>query len=59
LVQDFLLSDLTPIRFAQQLEQKQQQYAGFNLFMGDQTQAVYMSNRGSPTSISQRCVCCF
>lgn len=51
LVEDFLLSDLTPIRFAQQLEQKQQQYAGFNLFMGDQTQAVYMSNRGEAPQV--------
>ncbi len=51
LVEDFLLSDLTPIRFAQQLEQKQQQYAGFNLFMGDQAQAVYMSNRGEAPQV--------
>ncbi len=51
LVEDFLLSDLTPIRFAQQLEQKQQQYAGFNLFMGDQTQAVYTSNRGEAPQV--------
>ena len=51
LVEDFLLSDLTPIRFAQQLEQKQQQYAGFNLFMGDQTHAVYMSNRGEAPQV--------
>ncbi len=51
LAEDFLLSDLTPIRFAQQLEQKQQQYAGFNLFMGDQAQAVYMSNRGEAPQV--------
>ncbi|EXD35941.1 MULTISPECIES: NRDE family protein [Acinetobacter] len=51
LVEDFLLSDLTPIRFAQQLEQKQHQYAGFNLFMGDQAQAVYMSNRGEAPQV--------
>lgn len=51
LVEDFLLSDLTPIRFAQQLEQKQQQYAGFNLFIGDQHQAVYMSNRGEAPQV--------
>ncbi|MGY6581784.1 NRDE family protein [Klebsiella pneumoniae] len=34
LVQAFLESDLLPIRFAQQLEQQQQNFAGFNLFMG-------------------------
>ncbi|MCE1270473.1 MAG: NRDE family protein [Acinetobacter sp.] len=46
LIQSFLESDLAPIRFAQQLEQQQQDYAGFNLFVGDREQAVYMSNRG-------------
>lgn len=51
LVEDFLLSDLAPIRFAQQLERVQQHYAGFNLFLGDQTQAVYMSNRGEAPQV--------
>jgi len=51
LIQDFLESDLTPIRFAHRLEQKQQQYAGFNLFIGDQQQAVYMSNRGEAPQV--------
>ncbi|CAG67445.1 MULTISPECIES: NRDE family protein [Acinetobacter] len=51
LVEDFLLSDLAPIRFAKQLEQRQQHYAGFNLFMGDQSQAVYMSNRGEAPQV--------
>lgn len=46
LVSDFLTSDLPPYRFAQQLEQHQLEYAGFNLFVGDLDQAVYMSNRG-------------
>ena len=46
LIQSFLESDLAPIRFVQQLEQQQQDYAGFNLFVGDREQAVYMSNRG-------------
>ena len=46
LIQSFLESDLAPFRFAQQLEQQQQDYAGFNLFVGDREQAVYMSNRG-------------
>lgn len=46
LVQDFLNSDLSALRYAQQLEQKQCDYAGFNLIVGDLSQAVYMSNRG-------------
>lgn len=51
IIQNFLLSDLTPIRFAQALEKQQCDYAGFNLFVGDQTQAVYMSNRGEPPQV--------
>lgn len=51
LVQQFLQSDLLPWRFAQQLEQQQHEYAGFNLFMGDRSQAVYISNRGEPVQI--------
>lgn len=51
LIQQFLSSTQTPIRFAQALEQKQCDYAGFNLFMGDLDQAVYMSNRGEAAQI--------
>ncbi|MGR0306931.1 NRDE family protein [Acinetobacter beijerinckii] len=51
LIQDFLESDLAPIRFAQQLECRQQDYAGFNLFVGDREQAVYMSNRGEAPQV--------
>ena len=51
LIQDFLESDLAPIRFAQMLEQNQQDYAGFNLFVGDREQAVYMSNRGEAPQV--------
>lgn len=51
IVQQFLQSDQVPLRFAQQLEQKQRDYAGFNLFIGDQTQAVYMSNRGESPQV--------
>lgn len=51
LIQSFLQSDLTPFRFAQQLEQTQCNYAGFNLFLGDLQQAVYMSNRGEAPQI--------
>lgn len=46
LITDFLTSDETPIRFLQQIEQQQTQYAGFNLIVGDLVQAAYMSNRG-------------
>lgn len=51
LIQSFLESDLAPFRFAQQLEQQQQDYAGFNLFVGDREQAVYMSNRGESPQV--------
>ncbi|MEZ2902391.1 NRDE family protein [Acinetobacter terrestris] len=51
LIQAFLESDLTPIRFAQTLEKRQCDYAGFNLLLGDQDQAVYMSNRGEAPQV--------
>ncbi|WP_180174225.1 MULTISPECIES: NRDE family protein [unclassified Acinetobacter] len=51
LIQAFLESDLTPIRFAQALEKRQRDYAGFNLFLGDSNQAVYMSNRGEAPQV--------
>ena len=51
LIQDFLESDLAPICFAQQLECRQQDYAGFNLFVGHREQAVYMSNRGEAPQV--------
>lgn len=51
LIQRFLESDLTPIRFAQALEKQQCDYAGFNLFVGDQHQVVYMSNRGEAPQV--------
>ena len=51
LVSQFLASELTPYRFAQQLEQHQRDYAGFNLFVGDLDQAVYMSNRGEAPQV--------
>lgn len=54
LIQKYLASTQTPIRFAQELEQHQCDYAGFNLFVGDLKQAVYMSNRGeAPQVLSQ------
>lgn len=51
ILQDFLESELTPIRFAQELEKRQCDYAGFNLFVGDREQAVYMSNRGEAPQV--------
>ena len=51
LIQSFLESEQTPIRFAQALEKKQCDYAGFNLFLGNTEQAVYMSNRGEAPQI--------
>lgn len=51
LIQAFLESDLTPIRFAQALEKRQCDYAGFNLLLGGQDQAVYMSNRGEAPQV--------
>lgn len=51
LISQYLASDLTPYRFAQQLEQHQRDYAGFNLFVGNLEQAVYMSNRGEAPQV--------
>lgn len=51
LIQAFLESELTPIRFAKQIEKVQCDYAGFNLFLGDRMQAVYMSNRGEAPQV--------
>ena len=51
IIQEFLQSELTPIRFAQELEKHQCDYAGFNLFVGDRDQAVYMSNRGEAPQV--------
>ena len=51
LIQHFLESTQAPIRFAQDLEKMQCDYAGFNLFIGDREQAVYMSNRGEAPQV--------
>lgn len=51
ILQDFLQSDEAPIRFARKLEKRQCDYAGFNLFMGDREQAIYMSNRGEAPKV--------
>lgn len=47
LVTDYLNSDVSPMAFAQQLA-AQHRYAGFNLIVGDLSQAVVFSNRGTP-----------
>lgn len=51
ILQAFLTAETPPIRFAQDLEKKQCDYAGFNLFVGDRHQAVYMSNRGEAPQV--------
>lgn len=54
LVQQFLHGNDVPIRYLQQLEPQQHDYAGFNLIVGDQQQVAYMSNRGeSPQCLAQ------
>ena len=50
LVTDFLTSTLSPMDFARQISL--QDYAGFNLIIGDAAQAVIVNNRGhAPTSL--------
>ncbi|WP_367110741.1 NRDE family protein [uncultured Psychrobacter sp.] len=50
LVTDFLTSDLSPMAFARQI--RLQDYAGFNLIIGDNKQAVVVNNRGyAPTPL--------
>ncbi len=46
LVTDFLSSDLSPLAYARQVDL--QAYAGFNLIIGDDKQAVLVNNRGYP-----------
>ncbi|ONG41531.1 hypothetical protein BKE30_03580 [Alkanindiges hydrocarboniclasticus] len=47
LVTDYLNSNVSPMAFAQKLA-AQHSYAGFNLIVGDLSQAVVFSNRGTP-----------
>ena len=50
LVTDFLSSTLSPMEFARQISL--QDYAGFNLIIGDSKQAVVVNNRGhAPTPL--------
>jgi len=50
LVTDFLTSNISPMTFARQI--RLQDYAGFNLIIGDATQAVIVNNRGhAPTPL--------
>ena len=46
LVTNFLTSDLSPLAYARQVNL--QAYAGFNLIVGDDKQAVIVNNRGYP-----------
>lgn len=46
LVTNFLSSDLSPLAYARQVDL--QAYAGFNLIIGDDKQAVLVNNRGYP-----------
>ncbi|WP_372844945.1 NRDE family protein [Psychrobacter sp.] len=50
LVADFLTSNISPMAFARQISL--QDYAGFNLIVGDSKQAVIVNNRGhAPTPL--------
>lgn len=50
LVTDFLTSDISPMAFARQINL--QDYAGFNLIIGDANQVVIVNNRGyAPTPL--------
>lgn len=50
LVTGFLTSELSPMAFARQI--RLQEYAGFNLIVGDARQAVIVNNRGhAPTAL--------
>ncbi len=50
LVTDFLTSTMSPIEFARQISL--QDYAGFNLIVGDSKQAIIVNNRGhAPTPL--------
>lgn len=50
LVTDFLTSEMSPMAFARQINL--QDYAGFNLIIGDAAQAVIVNNRGhAPTPL--------
>ena len=55
LVQNYLDSQMTPLQFLTCLKPSQTDYAGFNLIVGDRTQAAYMSNKGvAPTLLAWR-----
>lgn len=44
---------MTPLQFLAHLKPSQTDYAGFNLIVGDRTQAAYMSNKGvAPTLLA-------
>ena len=45
LTRDFLCSDISPQEYLSSLEDKQEQYSGFNLLIGDRNGLYYFSNR--------------
>lgn len=47
LISAYLTGHQSPLAFARTIQPQQQDYAGFNLIVGDRQQAVYMSNRGA------------
>jgi uncharacterized protein with NRDE domain len=54
LITDYLNSDISPMAFAQSLQNQQDaaaSYAGFNLIVGNREQAVLISNRGTPPTL--------
>lgn len=53
LARDFLLGDATPQQFLQQLENTADQYAGFNLLLGDKGGYWHFSNRGEEANRGQ------
>lgn len=54
LAHDFLFGDATPLQFLQQLEKTADQYAGFNLLLGDKGSYWHFSNRSEkpPTQVT-------
>lgn len=56
LVQNYLDSQMTPLQFLTCLKPSQTDYAGFNLIVGDRTQAAYMSNKGSTNLTGMACI---
>ncbi|AOA59414.1 NRDE family protein [Acinetobacter larvae] len=53
IIADYLQGEDSPLHYARALQQRQCDYAGFNLLLGTREQAVYMNNRGdAPTLLA-------